>query len=478
MKAGRGFPIGARLLAIVLAMTLFMLGATIVLSARSEAALLDETRAQLESLSKALQISVQQLTAGGESDDTLLEDYVQRLSRRGVHEISILSNDKQVVASSDKSKVGKRLGAPRRGPLIITGTLGGGPAQASDRTVQELDIPIVVDDVKRGYVRLNLVLDNYEAVIRRGFVLRLAALGAVFAFGFVGVAILARRMTRDIDRLAAAARGVGAGEIPAPVPTDRRDEIGRLVGAFNVMVERLRERRELEARLRRAERLSALGKLAGAMAHEVRNPLNLLSLTLDHVAEAYVPADPAAAAECRRLLGGAREELRRVDRLVREFLDYGRPPRLELRRCAVEEIVEEARGRVAADAERRGVDLRAEVEPGLPEIEADPLAIGACLVNLLQNALQATPPGGRVTVRAARLGEAARIEVRDTGAGIAAEDFERIFEPYFSKREGGVGLGLAIAQRIVEEHGGTVRASSAPGEGATFVIELPWEARR
>ena len=83
-----------------------------------------------------------------------------------------------------------------------------------------------------------------------------------------------------------------------------------------------------------------------------------------------------------------------------------------------------------------------------------------------------------MTVRAARLGEAARIEVRDTGAGIAAEDFERIFEPYFSKREGGVGLGLAIAQRIVEEHGGTVRASSAPGEGATFVVELPWEARR
>src|SRR5215510_5754274 len=185
----RGLTIGTRLLLIVLVMMLLTLTSSFLLYSHFEVVLLDEIQGQTESLSKALQISVQQLTARGMSDDKLLSDYVQRLSSKGVKEISILSNEKQIVASSNLSKIGKTLGSahlPRHGGVIIQGTLTDDDTDFEGKKPYTLDIPIIVDNEKRGYIRLHLLLDDFQQIIHEALTRRLLATALVFVFGLAG----------------------------------------------------------------------------------------------------------------------------------------------------------------------------------------------------------------------------------------------------------------------------------------------------
>ncbi len=484
----RGLRIGTRLFLIVLVMMLLSLTTSFLVYSHFEAALLDQVQDQTESLSKALQISVQQLTAQGMTDDTLLKDYVERLSKRGVKEISILSNEKEVVASSNRAKIGKKVGPPRLtrhgDGVVITGTLGDeDPGEVAGKTAQTLDIPIIVDNEKRGYVRLHLLLDDFDQLIRDAMARRLLATVAVFLAGMAGVVVLSFRLTRSLNALASAAGRVSEGDLTARVKTTGQDEVGRLITTFNQMIDRLQEQRALEARLRHAERASAVGKLAAAVAHEIRNPLNLISLSVDYLGSECRPADPVRAEEYGRIIGSVREELRRLNRMVSDFLSYGRPPRLALRLCRVEEVLDEVLSLTAAKAREQKIEIVRRIDPDLPVVQADMEGLRTCFLNVVINAIQAMPTGGRLEVSAepARAGgaedaagpQAVVIGFKDTGLGISGADLERIFEPYFSTREAGVGLGLAITQRIVQDHRGEIQVESAPGAGTTFRIEIP-----
>ncbi len=481
----RGLRIGTRLFLIVLVMMLLTVTTSFLVYSHFETALLAQVEDQTESLSKALQISVQQLTSKGMSDDTLLKDYVQRLSSRGVKEISILSNEKEVVASSNRAKVGKKAEPPRltkRGEangVVITGTLGDDDAlDDASRTTYTLDIPIIVDNEKRGYVRLHLLLDDFDLLIREAMTRRLLATIVIFLAGMAGVVVLSFRLTRSLNSLASAAGQVAEGDLSARVEISGRDEVGRLITTFNQMVDRLREQRTLEGRLRRAERASAIGRLAAAVAHEIRNPLNLISLSIDHLGSEYRPPDPASAREHAGIIGSVRDELTRLNRMVTDFLSYGRPPRLALRDCRVDEILDEVLSLTAAKARDQKIEVVRRLDPDLPTVRADTEGLRTCFLNVAINAIQAMATGGRLEVEAATgctpAGEpTVRISFRDTGGGIESVDQERIFDPYFSTREAGVGLGLAITQRIVQDHDGTIQVESVPGAGTVFRIEVP-----
>jgi PAS domain S-box-containing protein len=237
------------------------------------------------------------------------------------------------------------------------------------------------------------------------------------------------------------------------------------------------ERLHLEAELRRRETLAAMGSLVAGVAHEVRTPLFSLSATLDALEAGVGSADQQH--ELKDLL---RSQVRRLSNLMQDLLDYGRPPRLKLARGGLPAPILRVARSCGSLAAQSGVRIVLELPDGLPEIEADPVRLEQVFENLVTNALHHAPRGSsvRITARAVA-GPPAGIlcAVEDEGPGLPPGDLDRIFEPFFSRRQGGTGMGLAIAERLVEAHGGALTAANGPRGGAVFTVFLPVaDARR
>ncbi|WP_257450936.1 two-component system sensor histidine kinase NtrB [Archangium lipolyticum] len=262
------------------------------------------------------------------------------------------------------------------------------------------------------------------------------------------------------------------------VLTALRGPGGELRG-FAKLTRDVTARRETEARLhealeslRRSESLSRVGELLAGVAHEVRNPLFGISATLD-VLEAQ-PGHPQVTAHSLSLL---RREVSRLNVLMQELLTYGRPPSTELQPRMLSSVLDAAMDATAALAHEREARVELHVEPGLPPVPMDPGRLTQVFQNLLANALQHSPRGGTVWLTARRLVDDGppRVEcvVRDQGPGFPIEELSRVFEPFYSHRPGGVGLGLPIVQRIVEEHRGSVSVGNRPEGGAEVRVCFP-----
>jgi two-component system sensor histidine kinase HydH len=225
------------------------------------------------------------------------------------------------------------------------------------------------------------------------------------------------------------------------------------------------------------ERLAALGELAAVVAHEVRNPLGAIFNALGALERLLKPQGDAAM-----LLGIVGEEADRLNRIVGDMLDFVRPSELALEPEPLPPLFASVVEGAAAAAEAAGVMVQVQAAPDLPPVPVDARQLRQALLNLLLNAIQATPKGGWVLLaaRAEALakGPMARVEVLDTGPGIPSEVAERVFQPFFTTKASGTGLGLAVVKRIVEAHRGEVFLEPGPGKGARFVIRLPLEARR
>jgi PAS domain S-box-containing protein len=224
----------------------------------------------------------------------------------------------------------------------------------------------------------------------------------------------------------------------------------------------------LQESLRHSETMSAMGALVAGVAHEVRNPLFAISAILD-----AFEAKLSRRAEYRRYLEVLRERVQRLNDLMRQLLDYGKPPRLDLVEVAPREVMEAASGACAPLAGRAGVEIALDAAAGMPRLRVDRSRLIQVLENLLANAIQHSPAGSRVRFRADSDAGGVRFSVEDAGPGFRPEDLDRIFEPFFTRRRGGTGLGLSIVQRITQEHGGRVAAANLPEGGAAMTVTLP-----
>lgn len=288
----------------------------------------------------------------------------------------------------------------------------------------------------------------------------LAALGVFAAVCVIAVAFLfSRTLVAPIRRLASSARRIGGGDLSTPVPPASTEELGSLARTLEEMRERL---------LARDRQLQMM--LAG-IAHEVRNPLGGMELYSGLLLE-----ELAADEEKASLVRKVRREIDGLGRLVNDFLDYAREKSPQLEQADARSLAGEAADLLASEASTRGVTL--EVMGSAAPLRCDPLLIKRALLNLVRNAVQASPRGTGVILRTSASEDSVRIEVEDRGPGVKPGDEARIFEPFFTTREKGTGLGLAFVQRIAEAHGGTVRLASPPGAGALFVLELPAEGPR
>jgi signal transduction histidine kinase len=464
----------------MLSLLVLSLGSLFVLHLYAERALLARVRDYTEELSTAIEITQEQPGTGADPQKAV-QAYAEKLRQLGVRDVSIADASAEVVqASTNPRNVGKKL-ARRRGPAeyVIRGVLGEeGPG--GHPTTSNLTVPIVVEDRRVGYVVITRILDDFSLLSTTALASRIAATLAVFALGMLLSLVLASAVSRPVQALTDAAGRVAAGDLSARVRAAGSDELGALARTFNEMVERLGESRALEERLRVAERTTAMGRFASALAHEIRNPLNSISLAIDHLRNRLAPGDEPRTSEFQALMATLKSEVTRLNRLVGDFLSSGQPARLDPRPCDVGAVVRETATLVEHKARDQGIALEVDVAGGLPLTAADPELLKTCLLNLVLNAFEAMPGGGRLSL-AARLerGEdaaAIALVVSDTGVGMPRESAASAFEPYFSTKEAGVGLGLSLVRRIVEGHGGRIALDSTPGQGTTVRVFLPVRA--
>jgi signal transduction histidine kinase len=278
--------------------------------------------------------------------------------------------------------------------------------------------------------------------------------------------------TRPIHNIVDAAGRIAAGDLTPDLSTERRDEIGELTQSFNFMVQKLREKRALEEKLREVEHLSGIGQFVRDIAHEIRNPLNFISLSIDHLKEKYVPLENSKKEKFESLIISIKQEIQRLNRLVGDFLDYGRPIQLSLREVDLVGLIEEVMALVLAKAEKDNIEINRQYEV-LPKLSLDPELIKTCIFNIVLNAFQAMPDGGRLTVSTKTSDGKVSVVIEDTGIGVSRENLSKVFDPFFSTKEKGLGLGLAMTKRVVEEHGGKVEFQSKEGKGSTITMSFP-----
>jgi signal transduction histidine kinase len=296
----------------------------------------------------------------------------------------------------------------------------------------------------------------------------------IFVFGTLLSAGLAARFTRPVRRLDAGIRRLTDGDLNVQVEARGRDEIGRLARGFNEMTRRLRAGREREQNLRRREKLSALGRLAAGVAHDVRNPLHSIGLTLQNLEEAARPGEADRAQEFDHSVGIIRDEIRRLDRLVENFLRFARSDRTARVSVDLSLLARETAQLVDKEGQRRGVRVEVVEEGGAGIVEGNMESIRSSVLNLVLNSFEAMPEGGTLTLKAGGSAGEVTLEVADTGRGIPAEDQEKVFEFAYTTREDGHGMGLAMVhQVVVEDHGGRVSLRSRPGEGTRVLLAFP-----
>ncbi|HEX6769640.1 MAG TPA: ATP-binding protein [Candidatus Binatia bacterium] len=361
-----------------------------------------------------------------------VQKHIEELGRQSdIEHIALVDNDFKVLAHTDPQSINRR----QDNPLLIEAKsnqgIGRKIVEQPDGS-RHFDVvkAVTVNGATLGFLEIGLSLKSTEAAWQRS--LRSMA---VFGLGILAAGIL----------------GIGA------IFYNQRGHLQKV--------------RSLEQEINRKERLSELGNMAATVAHEIRNPLNSVSMGLQRLKAEFTPSGDAE--EYAHFLNLMQDEVRRLNSTVEQFLSLARPLKLNQEQIRIDEFLDEITTLLAADAHASKVDIELKVAPHLPPLRADRNYFKQLLLNLMLNAVQAMPGGGRLSVEAVAEKEFLRLNISDQGIGIEAENLSKIFEPYFTTKTNGSGLGLAIARRIAEAHAGKITVESWPGQGSCFRVSLP-----
>lgn len=364
-------------------------------------------------------------------------------------------------------------------PLIESKRLGADigkfPNAVSPNVESEGESHVIPVDTSKGrwYVMVILKSDKTEAAQRAAQPLIYTLL--VLSLSTFITILLVWRFTRPIADLSNAAREVAAGNLCVRVGDQgQRNEMGELAARFNEMTAELEKKQELEAKLQEVEKSAVVGRLGSAIAHEIRNPLNYINLTLDHLRAKFTPEEESKKADFEKLTAQLKAEVARINQQISDFLSYSRPPTPNLQPTDIRKVLDDSLRIVEAQAADCSIKISLVEHENVPRILGDAEYLRSLFNNLFINAVQAMEgKGGNLSVKISPDTDFVNIEIIDTGRGIPEENLPKIFEPYFSTKETGTGLGLAIVQKVVDVHNGIIEVMSNLNEGTHFVVKLP-----
>ncbi len=346
------------------------------------------------------------------------------------------------------------------------------------------------DRVNDSYDHMSVILYLYFAFL---------LLGSLIAYA--GYKLLKESTVNPIKKLAEATEKVAAGDLNISVSTRSRTEIGSLYRSFNQMTEKLhmnekrlenfnrqlenkvRERTEAlqmsneelnktQATLVRTEKAAAIGQIAAGVTHEIKNPLNSLSINTQILMRDLLKKHGDKSPDYESA-AHIRYEVNRINNILEEFVKYAKFPEPKFYDNDLKDVMLEVVGLISESARQAGVSIETSLPENMPVFRFDARQLKEVFINLAQNAMVAMREGGTIGIRAVLQNDSITVTVQDSGKGIEEKNLEKIFIPFFSTKEGGMGLGLPICQRIIESHGGEIQCKSSQGEGTVFEITIP-----
>ena len=398
----------------------------------------------------------------------LREHLEQVLKDQSRHPIFLREGDRPVPLNAAGDKIPE---AEREALLPISSSaVDGFQKMPLDGVPHNIGLISILEGDTDTQVALIIAYSNQNEIeLRNQLMLALLATGGVgLVFVYIVSYIIGLRMTKPINQLAAGATEIAAGNLDHRVVVQSRDEIGGLAYAFNQMAVDLKV--NLEKRLS-AERVAAWRDVARRISHEIKNPLFPIRLSVENLQRAYRSQPEIFDEIFDKCTETVVEEVGSLQRMVDEFHQFARMPAPRRKPSDLNHILETVLTLYAESAVQ--IKIEANLEPNLPWLDLDSEQISQALGNLIRNAVEAMSDGGNLSVSTQLVGDKVVIEIQDTGAGMSPDKQEKIFTPYYTTKEKGTGLGMAIVQRIIADHDGKISVESAVAVGTTVRIELP-----
>lgn len=357
------------------------------------------------------------------------------------------------------------------------------PEHEAKVRILEIEVPIYIQGnaLRWGSIKIGLSLKEIEEEIyHTRNLLLLMGLGGLF-LGILAATWIASRITNPIKKLVDGTHKISRGDFSLKIDIDSRDEIGNLASSFNEMSYQLmlltKRMEEANKKLIQVEKLASIGHMSTGIAHEIRNPLTSVKLNIQKLLE-KTTLDELDKAH----LDISREGIAQIEKFIKELLDFARISDLNLDSFSLEQIMDGSIKMMADTLELKHITLETHYENNLPLVQVDADKLRQVFLNILHNACEAVNEGGKIDVHLSTVfedsGSKVKVEIADNGAGIPEEEWSNIFEPFYTTKASGIGLGLAIALKIIEQHNGIIKVKSKQDLGTTFEILIPCEEEK